>query len=197
MVKYKSEESRQRVLEASKKGHEFQKRESLKRQKEYYNSPNLCLNCNKPIDYFKRTYKFCSRSCSAIYSNNKRIIKKYCENCGKEVVNKEANKYCSRKCMSEYHHEKNLEKANVGLLNGTLNDREARNWFRKISDKKCSICKRTHWMGKPIPLIVDHVDGNHNNNHIENLRMVCCNCDAQLPTYKSKNKGNGRTGRRI
>ena len=31
------------------------------------------------------------------------------------------------------------------------------------------------------------------DNEIENFRLVCCNCDAQLPTFKSKNRGNGRS----
>ncbi len=31
----------------------------------------------------------------------------------------------------------------------------------------------------------------------ENLSLICSNCDANLPTYKSKNKGNGRHYRRI
>jgi len=31
---------------------------------------------------------------------------------------------------------------------------------------------------------------------LKNLRLVCGNCDMLLPTYKSKNKGNGRHNRR-
>ena len=56
----------------------------------------------------------------------------------------------------------------------------------------CSICKTTTWCGKPVPLVCDHIDGNTSNSDKSNFRLVCCNCDAQLPTYKSKNKGNGR-----
>lgn len=62
---------------------------------------------------------------------------------------------------------------------------------------KCSICNESKWMGKDIPLVTDHIDGNSTNNMIENYRMVCCNCDAQLATYKSKNNGNGRKYDRI
>jgi hypothetical protein len=51
-------------------------------------------------------------------------------------------------------------------------------------------------MEKPIGLILDHIDGDHANNSIENLRLVCGNCDMQLPTYKSKNRGKGRAFRR-
>ncbi|MGD0664878.1 MAG: HNH endonuclease, partial [Rhabdochlamydiaceae bacterium] len=61
---------------------------------------------------------------------------------------------------------------------------------------RCHICQNNTWMGKPIGLILDHIDGDHANNSIENLRLVCGNCDMQLPTYKSKNRGKGRAFRR-
>jgi len=51
-------------------------------------------------------------------------------------------------------------------------------------------------MDKPIPLVLDHIDGNSENWAIENLRLVCGNCDMLLPTYKSKNRGRGRAYRR-
>ena len=56
----------------------------------------------------------------------------------------------------------------------------------------CCICSSTNWNGQPIPLICDHIDGNSSNSDLNNFRLVCCNCDAQLPTYKSKNRGKGR-----
>lgn len=57
---------------------------------------------------------------------------------------------------------------------------------------KCSICGITDWMGSSVPLVCDHITGDNTDNRIENFRLVCCNCDAQLPTFKSKNKGKGR-----
>ena len=42
----------------------------------------------------------------------------------------------------------------------------------------------------------DHIDGDATNNRRENLRLVCPNCDSQLPTYKSRNRGKGRHFRR-
>ena len=38
----------------------------------------------------------------------------------------------------------------------------------------------------------NNIDGNSLNNEISNFRLVCPNCDAQLPTFKPKNIGNGR-----
>jgi hypothetical protein len=61
----------------------------------------------------------------------------------------------------------------------------------------CGICgSPSHWMGMRLVLVLDHIDGDSTNNARENLRMVCPNCDSQLPTYKSKNRGNGRHFRR-
>jgi 5-methylcytosine-specific restriction endonuclease McrA len=48
-----------------------------------------------------------------------------------------------------------------------------------------------------MPLVLDHIDGNSDNWDLKNLRMICCNCDALTPTYKNRNRGNGRFLRRI
>lgn len=45
---------------------------SLKQCKEYYSKPNFCKQCNSELDFFKRKLKFCTKSCSASNSNNKR-----------------------------------------------------------------------------------------------------------------------------
>ena len=57
---------------------------------------------------------------------------------------------------------------------------------------RCSICGNTHWLGQPILLIVDHIDGDIENHNVDNYRLVCSNCDATLPTYKNKNRGKGK-----
>jgi hypothetical protein len=67
---------------------------------------------------------------------------------------------------------------------------------RILDDNKieyvCAICGiGPIWMDKPMPLILDHINGINNDNRLENLRFVCSNCDTQLETYKSKNRGGG------
>jgi hypothetical protein len=52
-------------------------------------------------------------------------------------------------------------------------------------------------MGERVPLILDHIDGNSTNWSVANLRLVCGNCDMQLPTYKGRNKGSGREWRKL
>lgn len=52
------------------------------------------------------------------------------------------------------------------------------------------------WMNQPIPLILYHINGRASDDRLENLRLVCGNCDMQLPTYKSKNKHSDRIKRK-
>ncbi len=53
---------------------------------------------------------------------------------------------------------------------------------------QCMNCHRTKWNGQSIPLELDHIDGNNKNNRLENLRLLCPNCHALTPTYRSKNR---------
>lgn len=54
----------------------------------------------------------------------------------------------------------------------------------------CSSCKNTKWLDNQIPLELDHIDGNHKNNMLSNLRLLCPNCHAFTPTYRSKKRKN-------
>lgn len=59
-----------------------------------------------------------------------------------------------------------------------------------IFEKKCSSCKLTEWQGQPIPLDLDHIDGNPNNNNLSNLRILCPTCHSYTDNYCSKNAKN-------
>ncbi len=65
-----------------------------------------------------------------------------------------------------------------------------KNIVRKDQNFKCISCELDSWMGKPLILEVDHVDGNTENNSRLNLRAMCPNCHSQTPTWRKgfKNK---------
>lgn len=54
---------------------------------------------------------------------------------------------------------------------------------------KCAKCGNTgEWLGKPLSLQLDHINGKNNDHRIENLRFLCPNCHTQTDTYSGKNK---------
>ncbi|MFA6404894.1 MAG: HNH endonuclease signature motif containing protein [Candidatus Paceibacterota bacterium] len=62
---------------------------------------------------------------------------------------------------------------------------------------RCSLCgwnKINKTSGK-VPLEIDHIDGNAENNMEKNLRLICPNCHALTPHFRNLNKGNGRAWR--
>ena len=56
-----------------------------------------------------------------------------------------------------------------------------------IKEVKCECCGNKEWQGKPIPLELHHIDGNHSNLKLENLQLLCPNCHALTDNYKGKN----------
>jgi hypothetical protein len=49
---------------------------------------------------------------------------------------------------------------------------------------KCESCNRKTWNKKQIPLEIHHVDGDRNNNKLDNLKVLCCNCHATTETWR-------------
>lgn len=141
---------------------------------------------------------FCSRRCAVTYNNKHRVRKdakliRPCRNCGKGNKNKI---YCSNKCQGE-HKSKEAYVEFVGAVDKEYSDSFSPKSFKKFILKeqncKCAICGISNeWGSGELVFILDHIDGNSSNNNRNNLRLVCPNCDSQLPTFKSRNKGNGR-----
>jgi len=54
---------------------------------------------------------------------------------------------------------------------------------------QCVKCGLTDlWNGSPICLHLDHIDGDHTNNSLSNLRILCPNCHSQTSTYCNKRR---------
>lgn len=61
-----------------------------------------------------------------------------------------------------------------------------------LKKEKCELCgwAKLSIDGR-IPLELDHINGDHHDNRIENLRVLCPNCHSLQPTHRGKNKKKG------
>lgn len=60
-----------------------------------------------------------------------------------------------------------------------------------IKENKCEICGASDWLGNPLNCQLHHINGNHTDNRLENLQILCPNCHSQTDTYSgTANKGN-------
>lgn len=150
-----------------------------------------CLACGKETN----NPKFCSRSCSASYNNigvrRNGVGKKEkkCANCGAITLNP---KFCSQNCSAEYRKKVNIK----NFEDNGIVWRGLRDYLILKNNNTCSICGLDEWNSKPMPLEIEHKNGNSEDNSAENLSVICPNCHAQTDTYKGKNYGNGRYKRR-
>ena len=123
-------------------------------------------------------------------------MKGNCQQCGVEHTWSRNSKgmYCSIKCQRSSEFDSQVK---LWLEEGILpqHSRVPRKYLLTLNDS-CWQCGINEWLGQPITLELEHSDGDATNNNIDNLKLLCPNCHSQTPTYKNKNKGNGRLARR-
>lgn len=103
----------------------------------------------------------------------------YVPNQGKKGSKKQKSKnggICLNDILSGKHPTYQTHKLRVRLFN------------EGIKERKCELCGTSHWNGEQLSLILDHINGINDDHRLENLRIVCPNCDSLLPTFCGRNK---------
>ncbi len=168
---------------------------------QYKENPKKCRRCDQPIPYNRRQNKFCNSSCAAIFNNTKRFFSirnsddgefkttpllKNCRYCG-TVFRHRSKIFCDRTCMNN-----NKWQTYKARPDDAWTARGRKKYLLEKYGHCCMICDLTEWCGAPIPIELDHINGDFRDNSETNTRLICPNCHAQTPNYKSKNIGNGR-----
>lgn len=126
---------------------------------------------------------------------------KICLNCGHSL--QRSYKYCSNRCQQDYQYKEYIKKWKLGLVSGErgVNAKNISQYLKRyLLDKygeRCSICNWAvrHSLTGRVPLEIDHIDGDSENNLELNVRLICPNCHSLSPNFRNLNKGNGRAWR--
>jgi predicted nucleic acid-binding Zn ribbon protein len=145
------------------------------------------------VGRFTRKFGIKSKTIGGPRTGPKVFVKRTCAFCGKPIGWRNT-KFCSSECQQKFQWERlKLETKRTGKARSHI---IAKRYLLETRGRRCESCGRTKWLGRPILLILDHIDGNYTNWKLKNLRMICSNCDAISPHYKGRNRGHGRFSRR-
>ena len=86
------------------------------------------------------------------------------------------------------HNKVSLESVMTENSTFTRHSLKRRLYSEGYKQKICEICGQTEdWNGLKLVHILDHINGINNDNRLENLRIVCPNCNSQLSTNCGRN----------
>ena len=123
-----------------------------------------------------------------------------CSHCNKILKLSWQKKFCSNQCQADARYEKfKLEwLTGVRTVNTKNISRHIKRFLLETFGEKCFQCgwNKKHSLTLRVPLEVDHIDGNAENNKKENLRLLCPNCHALTSSFRNLNKGKGRSWRK-
>jgi len=108
-------------------------------------------------------------------------------NAGKTYTAKALKKRVESQARSITDYTRDLSTENYSITSSKLKKKLLK---LNLLENKCAICLLPPvWQNKPMTLQLDHIDGNHDNNNLDNLQIICPNCHSQTRNFAGKNIG--------
>lgn len=149
-----------------------------------------CDNIYKCEYKYRNERKYCSVSCS----NKNRILSEEAKKKMSEAIKK---KWQDGEYQKETKEQKTkrinaLKQTWIDKLYeedwGDLSFERKRKRLLHEQDYKCNKCGLKEWLGEPIKLEFEHIDGDNQNNKRENCEALCPNCHSYTETWRGGNK---------
>jgi hypothetical protein len=125
-------------------------------------------------------------------------LRPFCANGCARRIRAQSAAFCSQRCQIDHYRERMIALWRSGALPPRLYfNRTVRRHIIEATGEKCQRCgwnERNPFTGR-VPLEIEHIDGNWQNNAPGNIGVLCPNCHALTATFRGANRGRGRPGR--
>lgn len=124
---------------------------------------------------------------------NQSLLKKYIERYQIDTSHFTGQRWQINKTSEEIARRKldTILQENTNFKSFNLKNRLVNNGLK---ENKCEICGIGElWNNKPITLELHHINGNHYDNRLENLQILCPNCHSQTNNFRNRNRNKQTT----
>lgn len=151
--------------------------------KEYYQKDKLEQIVNESYSFAEALRKIGLRD----VGSNFKTIKKYVEEYNIDTSHFRGqtwNKSMGNTDYAAYNKLEDILKENTNFKSDTLKYRLVKEGLKQWKCEKCG--NEGVWEGEELVLELHHINGNHYDNRLENLQILCPNCHSQTDNFRKK-----------